>query len=452
MIHLPTRFQTVQLHIGIDDTDSEKGGCTTYVAARLVAKLAAVTGIRFRDYPNIIRLNPNVPFKTRGNAAVALRITARSSLCEQILDTVLHEIENHSHIGRTGTDPAIVMTRGRPSREIVRFSRRALHDLLSAEEAVDLVRATGATAACYGTDLGLVGALAAVGQTLAHDHTFELIAYRTKSNWGSPRRVDEDSVIRMDRLTRPMTFNNYDFENKRVLIAPHGPDPILFGIRGESAEVVRKAFRYVKAREPIERWVIFRTNHGTDAHLESLPENPVLGVNRPTVLRGTVGSHPKRIRGGHVFFELGAAGRDFTCAAYEPTGNFRETAANLARGDEVTVYGSLRESPIPGALTVNLEKMRIHHLIEVARRRNPICPSCGKRLKSGGRGQGYKCEKCSFETRTAEKQTARTPRSIATGIYLPTAKAHRHLTKPASRYGMENAWNGRAPDGCWHYP
>ena len=442
----------MQLHIGIDDTDSEKGGCTTYIAAHLVAKLGALTDIRFRDYPNIIRLNPNIPFKTRGNAAVALRITARKSSYEHILETVLDEIENRSHIGQAGTDPAIVMTRGPPTRAIVRFSRRALYDVLSPQEAVDLVRSTRATAACYGTNQGLVGALAAIGQTLADDHTFELIAYRKKSNWGTPRKVNEESVIRMDKATRPMTFNNYDHENKRVLIAPHGPDPVLFGIRGESAEVVKKAFRYVKTSEPIERWVIFRTNHGTDAHLEALPANPGPGLNRPTVLRGIVESAPRRIRGGHVFFDLSAAASDFTCAAYEPTGNFRETISNLARGDEVTVYGSLRKSPIPGPLTINLEKVRIHRLVEMATLRNPICPRCGQRLKSAGRRQGYRCERCSFEIRDAEKRVIASPRSIATGLYLPTAKAHRHLTKPLCRYGIEKAWDGRAPERCWHYP
>jgi len=50
----------VKLHIGFDDTDSPKGGCTTYIAALLVEKLS-IMSVSFMDYPNLIRLNPNVP-------------------------------------------------------------------------------------------------------------------------------------------------------------------------------------------------------------------------------------------------------------------------------------------------------------------------------------------------------------------------------------------------------
>ena len=63
------------LHIGIDDTDSPEGGCTTYVAALLVEKLETM-GCRFVDYPNLLRLNPNAPWKTRGNGSFCRRVEA----------------------------------------------------------------------------------------------------------------------------------------------------------------------------------------------------------------------------------------------------------------------------------------------------------------------------------------------------------------------------------------
>ncbi|MCX8169597.1 MAG: hypothetical protein N3D72_00745, partial [Candidatus Methanomethyliaceae archaeon] len=58
-------------HLGIDDTDSLKFGCTTYVAALLIEELIKYS--KFIDYPNLIRLNPNIPWKSRGNGAVCLR-------------------------------------------------------------------------------------------------------------------------------------------------------------------------------------------------------------------------------------------------------------------------------------------------------------------------------------------------------------------------------------------
>lgn len=442
----------MQLHIGIDDTDSTKGGCTTYIAARLVEKLTSLGGVRFTDYPNIIRLNPNIPYKTRGNAAVALRVEIQRTSYDVVQETALDEIETGSHIGQKGTDPAVVILVGKPTPEIKQFSRKALCDVLSERDAVKLVRSSGASAAAYGTELGLVGALAAVGQTLTQDHTFELIAYRRKENCGSPRQVDEASVVRMDKMTSPQTFNNYDYENKRMLIAPHGPDPVLFGIRGENAEIVTEAFRMVEVREPIERWAVFRTNHGTDAHLRVLTENSEVKPNRPAVLRGVVSGRPNRIPGGHVFFDLNAIGRTFTCAAYEPTGQFRETIANLLLGDEVTVYGGVRESAKGRSVTINLEKILIHQLVDKVRIENPTCPVCGKRLKSAGRGQGYRCEKCSLKMPDSTKRTTTEMRPIGTGLYVPTPKAHRHLTKPLCRYGQEKVWDHRPAIGRWHRP
>jgi tRNA(Ile2)-agmatinylcytidine synthase len=59
------------LNIGFDDTDSPKGMCTTYLAYKLVGSLKK-ENITFLDYPRLIRFNPNIPWKTRGNGAVAL--------------------------------------------------------------------------------------------------------------------------------------------------------------------------------------------------------------------------------------------------------------------------------------------------------------------------------------------------------------------------------------------
>jgi tRNA(Ile2)-agmatinylcytidine synthase len=409
-------------------------------------------GIRFIDYPNIIRLNPNIPYKTRGNAAVALRVDLKNEASSLVQEAVLHEIEQNSDLGRLGTDPAVVFLKARPGNRVRRFSRRALWDVLRDEDAIGILRSTGASAAAYGTRLGLVGALAAVGQTLKDDHTYELVAYRTKSNCGTPRQVDENSVRRMDRLTTPRTFNSYDYENNRVLITPHGPDPVLLGIRGENAEIVRKALSVLRIREPIERWVIFRTNHGTDAHLQNVPVKNPIEPDRPAALRGTVSDSPRRISGGHVFFALRHRAGELNCAAFEPTGRFRQIIAGLLPGDQVTVYGGVKKREGNPFLTINLEKIWIHQLVDVVDLENPTCPRCRKHMKSAGRGQGFRCEKCSTTLRKSGKRIVKKSRSIRPGLYVPALKAHRHLTKPLSRYGQEKTWDQSPPLGRWHDP
>ena len=37
-------------------------------------------------------------------------------------------------------------------------------------------------------------------------------------------------------------------------------------------------------------------------------------------------------------------------------------------------------------------------------------------------------------------------RNVKTGLYIPTPKAHRHLTKPIHRYGMEKCYYSFYPE------
>ncbi|MFW5987523.1 MAG: tRNA(Ile2) 2-agmatinylcytidine synthetase, partial [Methanohalophilus sp.] len=76
--------------ISFDDTDSRSlGMCTTYLGALLMDELKAYgkpTGL-----PLLIRLNPTIPFKTRGNAAVAIKI--ETSEPEKVKKHVIQRVE-----------------------------------------------------------------------------------------------------------------------------------------------------------------------------------------------------------------------------------------------------------------------------------------------------------------------------------------------------------------------
>ena len=233
------------MHVGLDDTDSTKGGCTTYLAAVLIEKLEKFN-VKFIDYPALIRLNPNVPWKTRGNGALCLRFTCEPKLEDQIKDTATTLWEEHSAIKEKGTDPGIVFYKNREiPAELKAFSKKTETTIVTLKEAMALIKKLGAEAVGFNSCRGIIGALAAIGETLDGDHTYELIAYRTPENLGTKRRVDEASIFEMDKLTLPCTFNNVDSEKDRVIITPRGPDPILFGIRGESPEIVKKAYGLV---------------------------------------------------------------------------------------------------------------------------------------------------------------------------------------------------------------
>ena len=169
---------------------------------------------------------------------------------EQIKESAITLWEENSAIKEKGTDPGIVFLKGQEiPEELGVFAKKTETSIVTLKEAMALIKKFGAEALGFNSCRGIIGALAAIGETLNCDHTYELIAYRAPQNWGSKRKVDEASIFEMDKLTQPYTFNNVDCEKRRVIITPRGPDPILFGIRGESPEIVKKAYGMVKPLE-----------------------------------------------------------------------------------------------------------------------------------------------------------------------------------------------------------
>ena len=235
------------MHIGFDDTDSTRKGCTTYIAALLVEKLLG-NEVKFIDYPCLIRLNPNVPWKTRGNGALCLRVKYQEKKEEKIKESVIACVEEKADLKARGTNPGIVFFKSDSIPiEVKAFARNTITGIVSLKDALKLLKRFEAEALGFKNGRGIIGGLAAVGETLEGDHTYELIAYRVPENYGLRRQVDENSIFEMDKATLPYTFNNVDLKKGRIIITPRGPDPILFGIRGETAEIVKKAFEMVKS-------------------------------------------------------------------------------------------------------------------------------------------------------------------------------------------------------------
>jgi tRNA(Ile2)-agmatinylcytidine synthase len=425
------------MHIGLDDTDSTRKGCTTYVAAVLVEKLGKL-GASFIDYPNLIRLNPNVPWKTRGNGALCLRIRYDESIEGQIKETVLETVEEQSDFEFRGTDPgAVFFKREKIPRQIKAFAKNALTGIVTLKEALKLLTMFGGEAVGFKKGRGIIGGLAAVGETLQRDYTYEILAYRVPENRGLKRLVDEASVFEMDKTTAPYTFNNVDAEKNRVVITPRGPDPILFGIRGETPETVKRAFAIVKPLEPVERWVVFRTNQGTDAHLKKVEKLSQIKPYTPLIVRGAVAANPRMIPKRHVIFPIRDESAEVDCAAYEPTGTLRKIAGKLIIGDRIEVYGGVRAPSQKRPLTINLEKIRVLELAPKTVFHNPVCQKCGKRLKSMGKGKGFRCEKCGSRYQGLGKVEVRLKRDLKRSLYITSTRSQRHLTKPLRRYGME---------------
>ena len=83
------------LHIGIDDTDSLDGGCTTWLITEIIKELS---DFDLLGPPRLVRLNPNVPWKTRGNGALALVFgegIGSKELIGEIEDRKIYMYSNH---------------------------------------------------------------------------------------------------------------------------------------------------------------------------------------------------------------------------------------------------------------------------------------------------------------------------------------------------------------------
>ena len=419
---------TRKMIIGIDDTDSNEGMCTTYMGALLLDELQAYGTVE--TLPLLVRLNPTIPYKTRGNAAVALKLKTDSP--EKVIAHVLSRIEELARMECEKTNPGVVFILEKDYenlRPVLRsFLEEAVRDVIEIQKAKNLISKLEISSKGFKNGRGLIGALAACGAMLNPedwDHTFEHLAYRQKEKWGTPREIEKESFFEADRETYPETWDTVDLANRLVVCVPHSADPVLFGIRGKTPEIVTKAAGMIRA-EPLERFVVYRTNQGTDMHL--LPATNIVEVQdtHSYRLEGTVFAVPKTISGGHVFFPIrDGKGDEINCAAFEPTKNFRGLVRKLIPGDKVVLSGSVTSR------TLNIEKIEIKKLAPLYIEENPECPDCEKHMKSAGKGQGFRCKKCGAQA--LSKIRHEVERDIKTGLYEVPPCARRHLAKPLVR-------------------
>ena len=201
------------LHIGIDDTDSVDGGCTTWVATEIIKELSEFDLI---GSPRLVRLNPNVPWKTRGNGAVSFTfgkgIGSKQKIGEfqkseifafekgidieydadKILERLKVLISNKSH---PESQPGIVISDVFLPEGLY---WQGVKGIVSKEILSDAIQ--GTTFFGFRGSRGICGAacsLAWSGNSNTGDrlsHTWELIGYRQEEKWGTSREISQESI------------------------------------------------------------------------------------------------------------------------------------------------------------------------------------------------------------------------------------------------------------------
>jgi tRNA(Ile2)-agmatinylcytidine synthase len=440
--------------VALDDTDSrERGMCSTYLATRLAERLDAA-GHRV-ERRLLVRLNPAIEHKTRGNAAVALHTSGPAG---EAFEAACEAVERWSEFADPRTSPGVVVTDGGADAvpaSVAGFARDAVRERCSLGTALALADDAGFLVRGWDGGRGRIGALAAVGAWAAFDEwTYEHISYRAFDRCGTAREVDVDSVFAAADWGYPTVWDTVDREEGEAVCVPNAPGPILHGIRGDDPAVCRAVAARIES-EAVDRAATFVTNQGTDAHLRAdadidaaagdTADGDPLPDGRAVRVDGVVTGAPETRRGGHVFVELGlrfapddaapattdGGVSDSTppvrCVAFEPTKRFRDRVRALRVGDRLTACGGVAQG------TLKLEKFAVRSLVR-EERATPTCPDCGRSMESAGREQGYRCRDCGTES----ERTLRTlDRDLDVGWYEVPPCARRHVAKPLVRGGFD---------------
>ncbi|QCP92025.1 tRNA(Ile)(2)-agmatinylcytidine synthase [Haloarcula marismortui] len=411
--------------VGLDDTDSrERGMCTTYAAATLAESIRNAGGTVERLL--LVRLNPAVEHKTRGNAALAVHTDLDADTALGLAEDVLDMAETDD----PRTNPGAIVADCDPEDvppQVATFARETIRSIQDPMAATTLADVVGFARCQRGNGRGLVGALAAVGAWAAlSDWTYEHIAYRERDRWGTERAVDSESVRAAAEEYYPEVWDTVDRASGYPVCVPRTPCPILYGIRGDDPTACRAVADAIDS-EPIARRATFVTNQGTDVHLQDATLDAVTADSAYRVT-GTVVEASETRAGGHVFLTLEGDGATLDCAAFEPTKGFRNRVRSLKAGDRITACGEVTDG------TLKLEKFAVRDLVRTEAV-TPDCPDCGRSMKSAGRNQGYRCRDCGT---SADGKTAQSiERGLERGWYEVPPVARRHIAKPLVRGGFD---------------
>ena len=114
---------------------------------------------------------------------------------------------------------------------------------------------------------GLAGAACALAWSprsggVALRCTWELLGYRERDRWGTPRKISPESVTAVAAVEK--TFGCRDPDGSPAMV-PHSPCPVLWGLRGLEPAPLTAGFAVLGPEQP-ERWLLWQTNQATDDH------------------------------------------------------------------------------------------------------------------------------------------------------------------------------------------
>ncbi len=406
--------------VGLDDTDSLAGGCTTWDMHLLLSHIEAgadTGGWRLSGPPRLVRLWPHAPRRTRGNAALAAYIDVDGDSEDEfiaLLDNWFKQRFGHLH-GKPecadGQDSAPVLVHSLNSLP-EEWYWSAVHGLVDVSVRLSDLEAIEGTSIWSVTRLdGVVGASSAIAWPASGDWTWEATAWREEEEIGTVRTVPEEAVEKMASLF-PDTILNRDPNAGRSMITPRTPCPVLYGIRSESQEQAASAHEWLQYQPQVEQansCRVHQTNQATGDHLRGVDS----GVLIEQVRSGRRGHASGRVRT--------SIGSD-VLVAFAEGGPVNRLFRSAEVGDRLNWTGL----PSPDG-SVHLEQLQL----DDARPREltrPVC-ACGGRLRRKGRGQPLSCRLCGSSQRSHWIGHV----GVANDWVEPPPTQRRHLARPLAR-------------------
>jgi tRNA(Ile2)-agmatinylcytidine synthase len=419
--------------LAVDDTDGKNGGCTTYVITRIISEI----GIDLIGFPRLVRLNPNIPYKTRGNAALAAvfgkGIGTRIKIgefgkkpiysyenyedipdYEEYIDKAWKIVLENADTRDQKTNPGMIAVNHKPDESIYLETVRKVRTI---ESAMHYLRENGIPFRFEKNGRGLIGALAAASWN-PERITYETIFYK----YPHPDRIDKKLSLEIageiDRL--PGTFNNIDPENRHAAIFPSPETPVMMGIRSLNTDPIDRIHEIVSSRYSMQYdgFITFQTNQATDEHYISNPREIEDMCSYSIMVR--VEDRPKKIHGGHGFFTCGYNGMHYSVAVFEPSKGMRSVLDDIFPGDVINLYASFKNG------TFNAEKIIVTSYARLFVRRNPKCEVCGRTSRNTGSGR-FKCISCGWTQKYPQYDEIVRNRPLS---YEAPVASRRHLVAP----------------------
>lgn len=425
--------------IAFDDIDTHRGGCTTHFTTNIFYYLLN-EGFNPKDIPVLVRLNPDTPWKTRGNASTMLFFDIPENKIDSITRKIEKKLVKYVNSGEwipSNTQPCILITQidTDMSQKLLQFYRKTIREIVALNDALDIIKdIKDKRIITLAGQRGLIGCLSAIGAYFSNDlKTYELLRYTKSIYVYNKSDLMENKLLILNILReeeRFDTFSHVDYQTDKILITPSGNDPVIYGIRGTNPiELIRLDNKLKRLIKTDSRWLIYRTNQATNAHLTNKLETGC----RHDYSQGYVISFNVRsethLRGGHTYLNLSLNKADSKAVVFHEAGYIRK----LLDSNNITIlYGNCREGfiKIESILKIG-ENCKIKYP-------NPICPKCMVRMEKMGENSGWRCRKCRYRMKLDHTILIHKRRiDQKTLKLLEPTRYQRHLTKPIKLYGRK---------------